>query len=62
MNLRMKSLRVFSLAMGLISFSISNAGVLEEVVVTAQKKDQPLQDVGIAVTAFTGNQLKQLGW
>ena len=48
--------------MGLLSFSIANAAVLEEVVVTAQKKDQSLQDVGIAVTAFTGNQLKQLGW
>ena len=40
-----------------------NAGsqVLEEVVVTAQKREQNLQDVGIAVTAFSGEQLEQLG-
>jgi iron complex outermembrane receptor protein len=40
----------------------SHASVLEEVVVTAQKRAQSLQDVGIAVTAFNGNQLNQLGW
>ena len=36
-------------------------GVLEEVVVTAQKREQSLQDVGIAITAFTGAQMKVLG-
>ncbi|WOX05104.1 TonB-dependent receptor [Microbulbifer pacificus] len=35
--------------------------LLEEVTVTAQKREQNLQDVGIAVTAFTGNQLEELG-
>jgi len=40
----------------------ATAAVLEEVVVTAQKREQSLQDVGIAVTAFTGDQLKQLGY
>ena len=34
------------------------AQVLEEVTVTAQKREQSLQDVGIAVTAFTGDQLR----
>ncbi|MGH8167792.1 MAG: hypothetical protein ACREQ1_11165, partial [Woeseiaceae bacterium] len=29
-------------------------GVLEEIVVTAQKREQSLQDVGVAVTAFSG--------
>lgn len=38
-----------------------NAAVLEEVVVTAQKREQNLQDVGIAVSAFTGAQMKELG-
>jgi iron complex outermembrane receptor protein len=38
------------------------AGVLEEVVVTAQKREQSLQDVGIAVSAFTGDQLDALGF
>lgn len=35
--------------------------VLDEVVVTAQKREQAAQDVGIAITAFTGDQLKALG-
>ncbi|MGI9285288.1 MAG: TonB-dependent receptor [Pseudomonadales bacterium] len=39
----------------------ANASVLEEVVVTAQKREQVLQDVGIAVTAFTGTQMRKLG-
>ena len=40
-----------------------NAGaqVLEEMVVTAQKRSQNLQDVGIAITALTGDQVRQLG-
>ena len=37
------------------------AQVLEEVVVTAQKREQNIQDVGISITAFTGDQLKQMG-
>lgn len=36
--------------------------VLEEVTVTAQKREENVQDVGIAVTAFTGEQLTQLGY
>lgn len=36
--------------------------VLEEVIVTAQKKEQNLQDVGVSITAFTGQQLDALGW
>ncbi len=37
-------------------------GILEEVVVTAQKREQNLQDVGVAVTAMTGDQMKALGY
>ncbi|HWM27129.1 MAG TPA: TonB-dependent receptor, partial [Woeseiaceae bacterium] len=37
-------------------------GVLEEILVTAQKREQSLQDVGVAVTAFTGDQMRQLGF
>ncbi len=39
-----------------------SAEVLEEVVVTAQKREQSSQDVGISVSAFTGEQLQQLGY
>ncbi len=35
--------------------------MIEEVVVTAQKKEENIQDVGMAITALTGNQLKALG-
>ncbi|MCZ8132236.1 MAG: TonB-dependent receptor [Steroidobacteraceae bacterium] len=34
---------------------------LAEVVVTAQRREQSLQDVGIAVSAFSGEQLRELG-
>jgi iron complex outermembrane receptor protein len=37
------------------------SSVLEEVVVTAQKREQNLQDVPISVTAFTGAQMEALG-
>src|SRR5690349_3558381 len=36
-------------------------GVLEEVIVTAQKREQSIQDVGIAITAFSSTQLRQMG-
>lgn len=35
--------------------------VLEEVTVTAQKREQALQDVGISVAAFSGDQMERLG-
>jgi len=34
---------------------------MEEIVVTAQRREQNVQDVGIAITAFSGDQLRQLG-
>ncbi|MEX2124479.1 MAG: TonB-dependent receptor [Woeseia sp.] len=34
---------------------------IEEVVVTAQKREQSIQEIGISVTAFSGEQLKDLG-
>jgi iron complex outermembrane receptor protein len=36
--------------------------LLEEVIVTAQKREESIQDVGIAITAFTGGQIKQLSF
>ncbi len=39
----------------------AQAQVLEEVIVTAQKREQSLQDVPIAVTAFTNEMLQRTG-
>jgi iron complex outermembrane receptor protein len=36
--------------------------VFEEIIVTAQKREQSLQDVGIAVTAFSDKQIRELGF
>ena len=41
---------------------IASAQLLEEIVVTAQKREQSIQEVGIAITAFTGDQIDQLGF
>ena len=38
-----------------------NAQVLEEVIVTARKRAEVMQDVPVSVTAFTGNQLRNAG-
>ena len=35
---------------------------MEEIVVTAQKREQAMQDVGIAVTAVSGEQMRTLGY
>mgnify|MGYP002713180195 CR=1 FL=1 len=52
-------------AIGLLSgagaISMANAAPLEEVVVTAQKHAQGVNDIGITVNAFTGDQLQNLG-
>lgn len=40
----------------------THSAVLEETIVTAQKREQSLQDVGISVTAFSGDQMKALGF
>jgi iron complex outermembrane receptor protein len=37
-------------------------GDLEEIVVTAQKREQSIQDVGISITAFSGEQLRERGF
>ena len=44
---------------------IANAqsgGVLEEIIVTAQKREQSAQDVGISITTFTGEQVDRMGF
>ena len=49
-------------AVSLLGAGQSHAALLEEVVVTAQKREQSIQDVGIAITAFSAQQLKELGF
>ena len=46
----------------IFSSSVLTAQVLEEVIVTAQKREQNLQDVGVSVTAFSGEQVRSLGF
>jgi iron complex outermembrane receptor protein len=41
--------------------SRSGSRLVEEVVVTAQKREQAIQDVPISVTAFSGDQLQAMG-
>lgn len=36
--------------------------LLEEITVTAQKRDQNVQDIGISITALTSEQLRQFGY
>ncbi len=48
-------------SIGLIPISASAQMVLEEVVVTARKREESLQDIPIAVTALSGDNLRELG-
>ncbi len=50
---------------GALASAISLPGhtaLLEEVIVTAQKREQNMQDVGISVTAFSGDQMREMGF
>jgi iron complex outermembrane receptor protein len=40
----------------------AESSLLEEVVVTATKREQSAQDVGVSVTAFSGEQIRELGF
>ena len=53
-----------SMALFLPAVSMAQEGrvnVLDEVTVTAQKREQNIQDVGISMSAFSGEQMKALG-
>ena len=55
----------FGIALALASSAFTlpaTAEVLEEILVTAQKREQNLQDVGLSVTAFSGEQIRELGF
>jgi iron complex outermembrane receptor protein len=49
------------LAAGNIAHAQDDTAMLGEITVTAQKREQSLQDVGISIAAFSGEQMKQLG-
>ena len=56
--------KLYSILLVLIASALAttvHAQVLEEIVVTAQKREQSIQDVGIAITAMTGDQMEALG-
>ncbi len=51
-----------AMAVALASVALPSAALqLEEVVVTAQKREQVANDIGIAITTFTGDQIRELG-
>ena len=52
---------LFALCLASPAGVAQSQGVIEEVVVTAQKREQRLQDVSIAVTAVSGDRLDALG-
>ena len=45
----------------LFAASVRADSVLEEIVVSAQKREQNVQDVGIAIAAYSGDQLREFG-
>jgi iron complex outermembrane receptor protein len=58
---RIISTMIGGLSIGLSVANAQNAPMLEEVVVTAQKRAQSLQDVPLAVSAITGSDLDDAG-
>ena len=54
---------ILSMLVGwLVPFSALAQELLEEIIVTAQKRQQDIQDVGISITAFSANELQKLGY
>ena len=55
----------FYAILGLISLTLPNStvaqGVLEEIVVTAQKREQNLQDVGVSISVVNGDFVRTMG-
>jgi len=61
----MKMRRTFGVAAFALATMTATAALaqgIEEIVVTAQKREQSINDVGITVNAFTGQQLKDYGF
>ncbi|MEM1142918.1 MAG: TonB-dependent receptor [Pseudomonadota bacterium] len=60
--LRVLLILIFGFALFTAKNAMAQGSVLEEVIVTAQKREQNLQDVGVSVTAFSGESLRDLGY
>ncbi len=69
MNLRAFSCHKLGFALAVVMYgswvsmpvAFSQQTELEEITVTAQKREQRMEDVGISVTAFSGEQIRDLG-
>jgi iron complex outermembrane receptor protein len=59
----LKGGRALFAAAGLLGLAMTcrAESVLQEITVTAQKREQSIQDVGIAISAYSGDQLRDLG-
>ncbi len=58
---RLSALALAAVAMPLTAFAQGNSNVLEEVLVTARKQSETLQDVPFSIAAMTEGKLKQSG-
>ena len=58
---RVRPFLVLSAALAMLLPVLATAAAIEEVIVTAQKRDESIQDVGISISAFSARQLEQLG-
>ena len=63
MNFATSAVRAFVVLSTALSMllPLAAAAAIEEVIVTAQKRDENIQDVGISISAFSARQLEQLG-
>ena len=50
---------LFAVLTASMAVPVYSQGMLEEIVVTAQRREQNLQDVPVSVTAFTGAIVEQ---
>ena len=51
---------IFAVALG-SSSALAQSGALEEVIVTAQKRAESMQDAPIAISAFNNESIQELG-
>jgi len=49
-------------ALAVLTSGVASGQALEEIVVTAQKREQGANDVGITMNAFTGEMLQDFGF